>query len=117
MTLLNRPVYAVEKDRLIYDAAHPIDATTVQIAVPADGNGMIKRGQLLDCTDGVYGIHAETGDPSAIVAEDTSYAADDTEVAAVVYISGSFRESEIFAEPGITAADKEVLRSKGIYLK
>lgn len=117
MSLLNRPAYAVEKDKLIYDAKHPIDAGTVQLTIIADTNGVIRRGQLLDCADGVYSIHAAGGEASVIVAEDTSYASDDTEITVVVYSSGTFRASEIIADPEIEAADVETLRGKGIYLK
>lgn len=118
MALLNDMAYTVEKDRLVYDAKHPIDATAVQVSVESDADGgVLKRGQLLDFENEVYSIHADGGTPSAIVAEGAEYTSDDTEVTAAVYISGTFRASEIISESEITAADIENLRSRGIYLK
>lgn len=117
MSLLNKQAYAMEKDKLVYDAKHPIDAAAVQVTITADESGVVKRGQLLDCKDGEYSLHASDGEASAIVAEDTSYASDDTEITIVVYISGTFRTSEVIANPDITDADIEALRGKGIYLK
>lgn len=117
MSLLNKLAYTMEKDKLIYDAKHPIDVITVPLTITADTDGVIRRGQLVDCADGAYSVHAAGGEASAIVAEDTSYAADDTEITTVVYISGSFRASEVVADPEIDVADIETLRDKGIYLK
>ncbi len=117
MALLNKMAYTVEKDKLVYDAKHPIDATVVQVTVGTDADGMLKRGQLLDCENGVYSIHSEGGMPSAIIAEDTEYASEDMEIIVPVYISGTFRTSEVITEPEITVTDIENLRSKGIYLK
>lgn len=117
MSLLNRPAYAVEKDRLIYDAKHPIDVANIPVSVTPSDAGKIERGQVIDCKDGEYSLHAALGEPSAIVAEATSYAADDTAIVVTVYTSGTFRASEIIADPELDAADTETLRSKGIYLK
>lgn len=117
MSLLNKQAYVVEKDRLVYDAKHPIDVTNVPVAVAPSDEGEIKRGQVIDCTNGVYGIHSESGDPSAIVAETTGYAADDTEIIVTVYTSGTFRACEVIANPELTTADIEALRGRGIYLK
>ncbi len=117
MSLLNREAYAMEKDRLVYDAKHPIDAAAVRVTVPEGIKGVVKRGQVLDCKDGVYSIHAEGGEASAIAAEETDYASDDTEITVAAYISGSFRASEVIADPELTDKDTEVLRGKGIYLK
>lgn len=117
MTLLNKMAYTVEKDRLVCDGKHPIDATAVQVTVESDTDGVLKRGQLLDFENEVYSIHAEGGTPSVIVAEDAEYASDDAEVTAAVYVSGTFRAGEIISEPEITVADIENLRSRGIYLK
>ena len=117
MSLLSRQAYAMEKDRLVYDTKHPIDASAVRVTVPAGTCGVIRRGQVLDCTDGVYSVHAEGGAASAIAAEDTEYALDETEVTVVSYISGSFRAGEVIADPELTDGDTEVLRGKGIYLK
>lgn len=117
MAELNKQAYAMEKDGLIYDAKHPIDAIVVQVPIAAEEPGEISRGQLLDCTDGVYSIHTTDGAASAIAAENVSYAADDTDIAVAAYVSGSFRASQVIAEPEITDADLKMLRSKGIYLK
>ena len=117
MSLLNKQAYTVIKDKLIYDAKHPIDATAVQVSVSTDTNGILKRGQILDCAGGVYSIHEEDGEASVIVAEDTGYASDDTEIRVPVYISGSFRASEVITDTEITSADIETLRARGIYLK
>lgn len=117
MALLNKTAYVVEKDKLIYDFRHPIDAVNLEVSVPAETAGEIKRGQVLDVASGVYGVHAKSGVPCAIAAEDTSYAADETKVTVSAYISGSFRISEVVANPELSASDLEALRSKGIYLK
>lgn len=115
--LLNKEAYKAERDNLIYDMRHPIDATTVQASIEAEENGIIRRGQILDYINGSYKIHEEGGVASVIVAENTSYAADENEVVIPVYIRGSFRASEVIAIPEITAEDIETLRSRGIYLK
>lgn len=117
MALLSRQAYEVEKDKLVYDAKHPIDTKVVQVSITANEAGIIKRGQVIDCADGVYSIHAAAGEVSVIAEEDTSYAADDTEIAVPVYITGSFRASEVIVAPELTAADIETFRSKGIILK
>lgn len=117
MALLNKPAYKVEKDKLIYDAKHPIDVKMIQLTITADKGGVVKRGQVVDYASGTYSIHAASGEVSAIVEEDTSYAADDTEIVVPVYISGTFRTSEIIANPELTEADVETLREKGIILK
>ena len=117
MALLNKKAYAVEKDRLVYDAKHPIDASAIQVKITADKEGVIKRGQVLDFAGGDYSVHAADGEVSVIVAEDAEYAADDTEITVAVYITGTFRASEVISEPELTAGDIEVFRGKGIYLK
>jgi hypothetical protein len=115
MALLNREAYTVEKDKLVYDGKHPFDVANVPVKVTADTTGTIQRGEVLDYADGAYSAHAEGGTPSAIVAETTEYAADDTEIVVTVYTSGTFRTSEV--TPELTTADVEALRGKGIYLK
>lgn len=117
MTLLSKPAYEMAKDKLIYDAKHPIDVTMVQITITADEDGVIKRGQVVDCAAGAYRLHEASGEVSAIVQEDVSYASDDTELSVPVYISGTFRTSEVIADPELTAADLETFRNKGIILK
>lgn len=117
MSLFNNLAYTIEKDRLVYDSKHPIDAIAVPVVTESGIDGAFKRGQLLDFDNDVYSIHAESGTPSAIVARDAIYTSDDTEVVVAVYTSGTFRASEVISEPAITIADIEGLRSKGIYLK
>lgn len=114
---LNQKAYSVEPDNLIYDHSHPIDADNVMISVPAGTAGILARGQIIDFSDGAYVPHAENGAASVIVAENTSYTEDDTEIVAPVYISGPFRKSACIAETELTASDEETLRTKGIYLK
>ena len=117
MDLLNRQAYAMEKDRLVYDAKHPIDASAVRVKISAAEDGVIRRGQILDCAAGEYSVHAAGGTASAIVAEDTLYLAEDNEITVVVYVSGSFRASEVVSDPELKESDIESLRVNGIYLK
>lgn len=117
MSVLNKQAYAMEKDKLVYDASHPIDAAAVKVTITGDEGGEIKRGQLLDYANGEYRFHTAGGEASVVVAEDTSYEPGDTEITVVAYISGPFRRSEVIADPDITDADIETLRGKGIYLK
>ena len=116
MERLNKLAYTVEKDKLIYDASHPIDAV-VRVSLTPKADGKIERGQVIDHKAGTYSIHAAAGEASAIAAEEVEYTSTDTEVNVTVYISGPFRASEIKAEPELTGGDVEKLREKGIYLK
>lgn len=117
MSLLNNLAYTVEKDKLVYDSKHPLDAIAVPVVIESGVDGVFERGQLLDFDNDAYSIHTESGSPSAIVARNATYTSDDTEVVVAVYTSGTFRASEVISEPAITIADIEGLRSKGIYLK
>lgn len=114
--MLNREAYTMEKDKLVYDLSHPRDAKNVSITAP-EGEGIIKRGQVIDYKDGQYAIHASGGVAAAIVAEDTPYADEDTEITAAVYISGTFRKPACISAVELETSDIENLRSKGIYLK
>lgn len=114
---LNEQAYVVENDKLIYDGKRLIDADNVSVTVPTASVGVLKRGQIIDFTDGEYVPHAASGVASAIVAESTDYAADDTTVTVAVYTSGNFRASACVSDVDLVAADLENLRSKGIYLK
>lgn len=114
--ILNREVYSMEKDKLVYDLSHPRDAKNVSVTAP-EGEGIIKRGQVIDYKDGQYALHVSGGVAVAIVAEDTPYADGDTEITAAVYISGTFRSSACISDTELATADIENLRSKGIYLK
>ncbi len=114
--ILNREIYSMEKDKLVYDLSHPRDAKNVSVTAP-EGEGVIKRGQVIDYKDGQYAVHVSGGVAVAIVAEDTPYADGDTEITAAVYISGTFRKSACISGVELETSDIENLRSKGIYLK
>lgn len=114
---LNQKAYSVEPDNLIYGHSHPIDADNVTVTVPAGAAGTLKRGQIIDFSEGAYVPHAENGEASVIVAEDTPYAENDTEAVVPVYISGCFRKSACIADTDLTVPDEETLRAKGIYIK
>lgn len=115
---LNNEAYTVVKDNLIYDSSHPIDSAAVTVSVSAGENGgVILRGEVLDFAEGKYKQHEADGTASAIVAETTSYAKNDTDVTVPVYISGSFRKSACHATPELTDTDVEALRQHGIYVK
>ncbi|MFG6330042.1 MAG: hypothetical protein K1W06_11350 [Lachnospiraceae bacterium] len=112
---LNNEVYKMEKDNLVYDMSHPLDAKNITIAL--EGEGVVKRGQVICYADGAYTLHSAGGVAAGIVAEDTPYTAEDTEITVPVYISGTFRTSACISGVELTMADIENLRSKGIYLK
>ena len=115
---MNKTAYEVGNDKLLYDNSHPFDAKNVSITVPEKAVGTLKRGQIIDIdATGKYVVHAASGTVSGILAEEVSYAADDTEVIAAMYISGAFRYSAGVTAVDLTEADEETLRSKGIYLK
>lgn len=119
MSILNRPVYTVETDKLIYDGTYPIDGDAVPVTLTTDSDGVIKRGSVIDFTEasGEYTVHTEGGIPNRIAAEDTEYMASDEEVIVPTYAGGTFRASEIIADPELEKADMEALRSVGIHLK
>ena len=115
--LLNKKVADMVPDRLVYDATHPTDGMNVVIDLDGDSAGVLKRGQIIDYDGEKCQMHAENGKVAYIVAADTSYSADDTEVVAQVYISGSFRQDACIADPALTDADLNDFRKLGIYLK
>lgn len=117
MGLMNREAYEVKTDSLIYDGRHPVDARNVQVSITPTTDGMIRKGQVIDEADGVFSLHAQSGTPSCIAAGNVSYAADDTDVIVPCYISGTFHAKKVIAEQELTAADAEMLRTKGIILK
>lgn len=119
MSLLNKEAYTVTPDKLIYDSKHPIDSDAIAVSLGegAASDGTISRGQVIDVSSGTYSVHANGGTPSAIAAEDTDYAEGATSVIVPVYTSGSFRESEVIADPALTEQNIETLRDKGIFLK
>lgn len=117
MGLMNRDAYSVQADRLIYDGKIPVDAKNIVVSITASADGVIKRGQVIDVAAGVYTLHAADGTPSCIAAQDTEYAADDSEVIVPCYISGSYRSDAVIASPELSDADVETLRTKNIILK
>lgn len=119
MRALNNQAYVIEKDKLIYDGTYPIDGDAVPVVITADTDGVIRRGTIIDFNreSGEYTIHKEGGIPNRIVAEDAEYAAEDTAVVVSTYAGGTFRTSEIIAEPDLGEADIETLRGLGIHLK
>lgn len=116
MKMLSNEEYTVDKDKLIYDSYKIIDATNVPVQVP-EGSGILKRGQVIDFDDEKYKPHVENGTPNRIIATDTPYGEDDSEVVATTYISGDFRESACITGVELTVTDKENLRKSGIVLK
>ena len=117
MEKANKMVGTMERDKLIYDMTHPIDAKVIKIKISAKADGKIKRGQVIDFKEDAYSIHSADGEVSVIAAEDVEYTSTDTEIMVPVYISGTFRASEVIADPELTDKDMEKLRGKGIYLK
>lgn len=115
--IMNKEVYEVSQDRLIYDASHPLDAAVVTFHTPDGAEGCLKRGEVLDYSEGKYVKHTSEGKPGAIVAENASYAADDTDISVTVYISGTFRHAECISDVALEEKDVVELRSNGIYLK
>lgn len=115
--LLNRKVAEVVPDRLVYDTKHPIDGTNVVIDLDGSSDGVLKRGQIIDYDGESCQVHAENGKVSYIVAADTLYSTEDTEVVVQVYTSGSFRLDACIADPVLTDTDLDNFRALGIYLK
>lgn len=115
--VLNKEAYRHEPDNLIYDSSHGLDASNAVVKLEEGKTGSLKRGQILDFTTNAFQIHTAEGKASAIVAEDTEYAADDTEITVPIYISGTFRKSACISDVELSAADVEELRYRGIYLK
>ena len=117
MEKANKMVGTMERDKLIYDMTHPFDAKAVTVTISVKADGKIKRGQVIDFKEDAHSIHSADGEASMIAAEDVEYASTDTEITVPVYISGTFRASEVIADPELTDKDMEKLREKGIYLK
>lgn len=119
MSVLNGPAYGVEKDKLIYDNTYPIDGDVVPVNITADTSGVIERGTVIDFdeSNGEYTLHKASGKPSRIVAENTEYEAEDATAVVPTYAGGTFRASEIIADPDLDEADVEELRKVGIHLK
>lgn len=115
--LLNKKVGEIVPDRLIYDTTHPVDGKNAVVNLDGGSAGVLKRGQVIDCDGKDCRIHAENGKVSYIVAEDTEYSKEDTEVVVQVYTTGSFRYDACIADPALTDADLDSFRSVGIYLK
>lgn len=115
--LMNQKVAEMVPDRLVYDATHPIDGTNVVVDLDSSSAGILMRGQIIDYDGESCQVHAENGQVAYIIAADTPYSAEDTEVVAQVYSSGTFREDACIADPALTDADRGDFRKLGIYLK
>lgn len=115
--LLNGEAYEVNADRLVYDMSHPLDAANATCTPPENEAGEFRRGEVMDFKDGKFVRHTDGGDAAVIVAETTPYAADDLDVIVPVYVSGTFRESEVISGVSLSSGDREKLRGKNIYLK
>lgn len=117
MSLLNKELYKVGFDSLIYDNSHQVDGGVVRINVPAETEGVLVKGQLIDYANGEYNIHTNDGKPCVVVAEDTPYAKEDQSIPAQVYTSGTLCANKIVCDPELSVKDYEELKSKNIYLK
>lgn len=119
METLNKEAYTVEPDHLIYDRYRLIDSWTIPVTVSGVKAGVLKRGQVVDfnAETGIYEPHKSGGAAKCIVARNTAYTEGETEVAALVYISGDFRTSACVSDVELTAGDIEHLRDGGIVLK
>lgn len=117
MSLMNKDAYNMQPEHLIYDGKHPVDAKNIVVAITPTADGVIRRGQVIDAADGAYALHAKSGTPSCIAAADVEYAADDTDVIVPCYITGTFHADAVIADPELTDADKETLRTRGMILK
>jgi hypothetical protein len=117
MKTLNKESYRVEPNSLIYDFYRIIDAKNVEVTLSGDSAGTLKRGQVLDFTDGKYVVHADDGTANCLVTDDVEYAQGDTEAVVSVYISGNFRRDKVVAETELTEKDLDNLRMHGIVLK
>lgn len=115
--LLNKKVADMVPDRLIYDTTHPIDGRNVVVDLDGSSSGVLMRGQIIDCDGGNCQVHAENGKVAYIVAVDTPYSVEDTEVVAQVYVSGTFRQDACISAVALTGADLDNFRQYGIYLK
>ena len=115
-TKLNQETYEVNKDNLIHDYLRIIDAKNVTVHVET-GGGTIKRGQIIDFSEGKFKLHKDGGTANCICAADTTYTADETEVIVSVYISGNYRKAYCISDVDLNETDVENLRSSGIILK
>lgn len=117
MEQLNKEAYTVGRDRLIYDASHPIDGTIIKVTLPGTEETKIERGQIIDHKDGVFSMHADSGVASVIAAETVIAEKGVTEIELEAYTSGTFRADATVSAVELTDADIQGLREKGIYLK
>jgi hypothetical protein len=114
---LNKNLGMTEKDRLIYDSSHVLDGRNELVTLDVTGAGVLKRGQVLDLKEDNFCVHAQDGEVSLIVAEDTPYEESDTVIPVQVYTSGCFRKEVLVTDVELTPKDVETFRSKGIWLK
>ncbi len=117
MKQMNKEVYNVEPDGLIYDFCRPVDAININVTLEAGKGGILKRGQLIDFADGSYTPHQADGAANCIVSDDTVYTATDNSVVVSVYICGNFRTDRVISDVDLTETDIDNLRIHGILLK
>lgn len=117
MQKLNAEGYTVTQDNLIAGNAQNLRGRVVEVTVTAAQVKEIKRGQVIDVSDGKYSLHAKGGTPSVIAAETVEVDQEATKVPIEVYDSGEFRELYLITSEALTAADRETLREKNIILK
>ena len=120
--ILNKNVYNVEFDDLIYDGSHPVDGKNVTLSIAAaDANGKVEKGRVVDYddTNNKYVLHAANGEVFGIVAEDTKYDTVNATTAVVVpvYLSGAIKKAGLVKDVELTETDVEKFREKGIFLK
>ena len=120
--ILNKNVYNVEFDDLIYDGSHPVDGRAVTLSIAAsNADGLVAKGQVVDYDDAndKYALHAANGEVYGVVSEDTEYDTLNTTSSVVVpvYLSGALRRTKLVTGVELTEADVEKFREKGIFLK
>lgn len=106
-------------DKLVAGNTHPIDVKAVEIA---SGSATYKRGTLINSEGTICSKTGSSGSevldtPVGILCDEVTQVSSGT-TAAVMYICGDFKASEIIVADGVTVADFEFeLQKLGIFLK
>lgn len=122
MVQLNESQVATPNN-LIYDSELPVEYGTVTLAISPSADGKIEKGQVIDVDfdnstgAAAYSVHAASGVPCAIVAEDEPFVSTDTEVVVSVFTAGNLKANKIVTDVDLTDADVAELRKVGIVLK
>ncbi|MDA3732381.1 hypothetical protein PBV87_12870 [Niameybacter massiliensis] len=99
-------------DKLIAGNTHPIDTKGVEIAT---GSGVLVRGTLINATGTMCTATSDV--PVGILCDDVTQNSSGT-TAALMYISGDFKASEITVGDDVTVTSFELeLQKLGIFLK